>query len=79
MTEFNNWRAEFPDGTRILWKNVETNKWSPGEVVGKQYWKGDHVLLFRLDSDGEALRRVEPLRRLALKYRRLCVKLCYSN
>jgi len=50
--DFNDWRAEYPDGTRILWyESLRTEEWLPGTIVGARDLYGEMVLQFRLDSD----------------------------
>jgi len=51
-SDFNEWRSQYPDGTRILWHDYYLEKkWLPGRITGTRYWGGETVLLFRLDSD----------------------------
>jgi len=50
--DFNEWRVQYPDGTRILWHDYAIEKaWLPGTITGTRFWGGETVLLFRLDSD----------------------------
>lgn len=50
--DFNEWRAEYPNGTRILWHDKLIKKeWLLGTITGTRDWNGKMVLLFRLDSD----------------------------
>jgi len=50
--DFNDWRTEYPDGTRILWHEMlRTEEWLPGTIVGARELDGEMLLQFRLDSD----------------------------
>ena len=53
ITTFEEWRAEYPDGTRILWyEQYLEKKWLPGVITGQRSTYGHPVLLFTLKGDG---------------------------
>jgi len=67
--DFNEWREQFPKGTRILWHdNFDKKGWLPGCIVGHRA----NVLTFRLDSDSHE--KGNSLRILSLKNRDLLKK-----
>lgn len=70
--DFNEWRAQFPDGTRILWQDISTKEWLPGSIIGTRLRKEETVLLFRLDSDPRRKGALPHM--LSLKYRELIKK-----
>lgn len=74
--DFNEWRAEYPDGTRILWHDYYTEKaWLPGRITGTRVWRDEMVLLFRLDSDPPRMRYAHMLtienRKLLKKFKQV--------
>ena len=71
--DFNEWRSEFPNGTRVLWHDKLLKKdWLPGSIVGAQEFCGEMMLKFRLDEDPP---REKLAHRLSIKHRDLLKKL----
>ena len=70
--DFNEWRIEYPDGTRILWHEYLIKKaWLPGTIKGYRCEGGEGVLLFRLHSEPP---RARLLRTISFKNRKLLKK-----
>ena len=71
--DFNEWRAQYPGGTRILWHDkLITKDWLPGSIIGTMFWDRQTVLIFRLDADPRI--KGTPPHMISLKNRELIKK-----